>query len=78
VNRWLALTIPIVGGAIAGYAILIAVGGGILGLLWIFVFGDDPWPAWTDPVLGATIIAGGFAAWALCSWAIWRQLRPKR
>ena len=76
-SRWLALLFSIVGGALLGYALLLAVGGGLLGFLWLFVFGDDPWPAWSDYVLGTAIVVGGFAAWAWCSWMIWRQLRPR-
>jgi hypothetical protein len=75
-SRWLALLIAVIGGAVLGYAILLFVAGGILGLLWLFVFGDDPWPAWTDYVLGAAIIIGGLASWVFCSWMIWKQLRP--
>jgi len=76
-NRWLALAIAIVGGAIAAYAVLIAVGGAVAGFLWLYVFGDDPWPAWSDYVLGPAIVGGGLAAWAFCGVAIWRHLRPR-
>lgn len=75
-SRWLALLIALVGGAVLGYLMLLAIGGGILGFLWLYVFGDDPWPMWTDYVLGAAIIAGGFACWAFCGWLIWRRLNP--
>jgi hypothetical protein len=77
VRRWLALAIAVIGGAIAGYAVLIAVGGAVAGFLWLYVFGDDPWPAWSDYILGAVIVGGGLAAWAYCGWAIWRRLRPR-
>ena len=76
-NRWLALALAIAGGAIAGYAILLAVGGAVLGFLWIYVFGDDPWPEWSNYVLGAGLLIGGLAAWAYCSWMIWRRLLPR-
>ena len=76
-NRWLALAISIIGGAILGYALLLIVGGGILGLLWLYVFGDDPWPKWSDYVLGAAIVIGGLVAWAWCGRMIWRGLKPK-
>ena len=76
-NRWLALAIAIVGGAIAGYAVLIAVGGAVAGFLWLYVFGDDPWPAWSDYLLGAAIVGGGLAAWTYCGRAIWRHLRAR-
>jgi len=76
VSRWLALLLSIVGGAILGYAMLLLVGGGVLGLLWLYVFGDDPWPVWSDYVLGAAIIVGGMVAWWYCAQMIWRKLRP--
>ena len=76
-RRWLALAIAVIGGAIAGYAVLIAIGGAVAGFLWLYVFGDDPWPAWSDYVLCAAIIGGGLAAWAYCGWAIWRRLRTR-
>ena len=58
-SRWLALLIAVVGGAAIGYALLLAVGGAVLGFLWLYVFGDDPWPRWSDYVLGAAILIGG-------------------
>lgn len=76
-SRWLALLLAIVGGAALGYALLLVVGGAILGFLWLYVFGDDPWPRWSDYVLGAAIVVGGIAAWAWCSWLIWHRVRPR-
>jgi len=78
VNRWLALVIAIIGGAALGYALLLLVAGGVLGVLWLYIFGDDPWPAWTDYALGGAIVAGGLASWAFCSWMIWRTLKPQK
>jgi len=75
VNRWLALLIAVVTGAAIGYALLLVVAGGVLGLLWLYVLGDDPWPAWTDYVLGTAIVVGGLASWACCSWMIYKRLR---
>jgi hypothetical protein len=77
VNRWLALIIAIIGGAFLGYAMLLAVGGAVLGFLWIYVFGDDSWPKWSDYAIGAAIVGGGLAAWAFFSWKIWLYLRPR-
>jgi hypothetical protein len=75
VSRWLALLIAIVGGAALGYALLLVVAGGILGILWLYVFGDDPWPAWTDYVLGGAIVLGGLISWAFCSRMLWHALK---
>ncbi len=75
-SRWLALLIAIIGGAFLGYVLLLVVAGGVLGVLWLYVFGDDPWPAWTDYVLGGAIIVGGLFSWTFCSLFIWRALKP--
>ena len=77
-NRWLVLLIAVIGGAILGYFLLLLVAGGVLGVLWLYVFGDDPWPAWSDYVLGAAIIFGGLASWIFCSRMIWRALMRHR
>jgi hypothetical protein len=71
------MLIAILGGAIAGYAMLLAVGGAIFGFLWIYVFGDDPWPKWSDYVLGAAIVLGGLIAWVYFSWKLWLYLRAR-
>ena len=43
-NRIAAL-LAIVGGAAVALGVLMIGTGAVAGLLWIFVFGDDPWPA---------------------------------
>jgi hypothetical protein len=47
--------------------------GGIVGLLWIFVFGDDPWPKGWEIVV--TIMAGliAFWTWFVAARHIWRR-----
>ena len=45
-SRWVALLLAIVGGAIAAYTTIVLVAGGLLGVGWLWVFGDDPWPSW--------------------------------
>lgn len=76
-NRGLALLIAIIGGALLGYALLLVVAGGVLGFLWLYVFGDDPWPAWSDYVLGGAIVIGGLLSWFICSRIIWRALTSR-
>ena len=73
-NRWLALLAAIIGGAIIAYALTVIVGGGLLGFLWLFVLGDDPWPPWVELFLGPAIVIGGLALWAVAAWKIWRKL----
>lgn len=76
-NRWLALLISIVGGAVIAYAMLLVIGGAVLGVLWLYVFGDDPWPEWSNYVLGTAIVVGGAAAWIFGALTIWKQLRRR-
>jgi len=65
----LAFFIP---SAMAALLSAIVVGGAAGGILWLFVFGDDPWPAGTDKavmtlvalVAGATLAALLFAGYS--------------
>lgn len=76
-SRGLALLIAVIGGALLGYALLLVVAGGVIGFLWLYVFGDDPWPAWSDYVLGGAIVFGGLVSWMICSRIIWRALKSR-
>ncbi|MEO7654216.1 MAG: hypothetical protein ABIS23_00850 [Sphingomicrobium sp.] len=76
-NRWLAIAIAVIGGAVLGNLLLLVIGGAVLGFLWLYVLGDDPWPAWSDYVLGTAIVLGSFSAWAFCGWTLWWRLKPK-
>ena len=73
-NRGLALLISVIGGAVGALAVVIAVGGGLLGLLWLYVFGDDPWPVWAENFLNLAIPIAGLVLWAIIGWIIWRRL----
>jgi hypothetical protein len=75
VNRWVALLLAIIGGAAAALALVMFGTAGLFGLLWIFVFGDDPWPGWVESALNIAIPIIGLALWALFSWAIWNRLK---
>ena len=74
-SRRLALLLSVVGGAVVGYILLLAVGGGVLGFLWLYVFGDDPWPEWSDYVVGGAIVIGGGIAWFFSARMIWERLK---
>ena len=76
-NRWIALLVAVIGGAILAYVATVLAGGGLLGFLWLFVFGDDPWPAWVELFLGPAIVIAGLALWAFAAWKIWRKLRGR-
>lgn len=74
-NRAVALLLAGIGGAAAALALLMFGTAAIVGALWIFVFGDDPWPGWVEPTLNILIPIVGLALWALFSWAIWNRLK---
>ena len=76
-NRWLALLLSIIGGAIIAYCLLLAVGGAVLGFLWLYVFGDDPWPAWSNYMICTAIVIGGLVAWYASARMIWDKLRER-
>jgi hypothetical protein len=74
VNRWLALAVAIVTGGAAAFA-LIAVGtAAVAGFLWIYVFGDDPWPAGAERTLSIAVPVIGLLIWIIASWRIFRTL----
>jgi hypothetical protein len=77
VNRWVALLVAVIGGAILAYVVTVIVGGALLGFLWLFVLGDDLWPAWVELFLGPTIVIAGLALWAVAAWKIWQKLRGR-
>ena len=76
-NRWVALLLAVVGGAAGAWAATLLITGALFGFLWIFVFGDDPWPAWVDPVAGVVIVVFGLGLWAAMAWAIWLKVKPR-
>jgi hypothetical protein len=75
VNRWVALLLAVIGGAAVALALSMLGTAALFGFLWIFVFGDDPWPGWVEPALNIAIPIIGLVLWAAFSWAIWNQLK---
>lgn len=41
----------------AAFLAAMAVTGGLTGVLWLYVFGDDRWPAWTGPFITTCLYA---------------------
>ena len=74
-NRAAAVLLALIGGAAAGLVGLMVIGGGFLGFLWLFVFGDDPWPHWAEAALNFAIPILGLFLWAMFGWQIWLRLR---
>ena len=73
-NRALVLLLAVIGGAAGALAILMGFTAVLMGTLWIFVFGDDPWPSWVEPVLNVAIPIAGLFLWLRVGWLIWRRL----
>lgn len=66
VSRLAGGLIGLVGGAVAAFFAV----GATAGFLWLFVFGDNPWPSWSGWILGAVglavLIAGIVLGVVLC------------
>jgi len=75
VNRVAAALLAIVGGAAMALGVTMLGTGMLGGFLWIFVFGDDPWPAWAMSTLNILIPIVGLFLWAVFGWQIWLRLR---
>jgi hypothetical protein len=75
VKRWVAVLIAIVGGAMAGYTTILLVAGGLLGVFWLWIFGDDPWPGWATAGFHVLVPVGGLLLWAVFGWLIWARLK---
>ena len=74
-NRVAAALLAIVGGAAIALGVTMLGTGMLGGFLWIFVFGDDPWPAWATGTLNMLIPIVGLFLWAVFGWQIWLRLR---
>ena len=74
-NRFAAALLAVIGGAAVALGILMLGTGALAGLLWIFVFGDDPWPGWAMTTLNILIPIAGLFLWAMFGWQIWLRLR---
>ena len=48
---------------------------GLVGSLWLFVFGDDVWPGWVMTTLNILIPIVGLFLWAVFGWQIWLRLK---
>ena len=73
-SRWLALALAIIAGSVAAFATAIAFVATVYGLLWIYVFGDNPWPAWVEPAMTALLFILAFGVGIAVAWIIWKRL----
>lgn len=77
-NRALALIVAIALGFAAAFLVTAFSMATLYGVLWIFVFGDDPWPTWVRSGLDIAVYAVGFLLWAIFGWLIWKRLTAPR
>ena len=74
-NRFAAALLAIIGGAAVALGVLMLGSGAVAGILWIFVFGDDPWPNWAMTTLNLIIPVVGLFFWAVFGWQLWLRLK---
>jgi len=75
-NRVATALLAIIGGAAISLGVIMFGTAGVAGIvLWIFVFGDDPWPTWAMSTLNALIPIVGLFLWAVFGWQIWLRLK---
>jgi hypothetical protein len=64
VPRSVRLLLALLAAAIGAWAGIVVIGGGTAGIAWLFLFGDDSWPGWAEPViLGIAILGAIVFAW---------------
>jgi fatty acid desaturase len=77
-SRWARILLTCLAALIGGWAGLIAIGGGAAGIAWIFLFGDDPWPKWSEIAIPLVALAGSLAAAWVLGFATWRSTGRSR
>ena len=73
-NRGLALLLAIVAGGVVAFCVVAAGTAVLAGFLWIYVFGDDPWPDWVETGLNIAIPTVGLLLWVVASWRVFLRL----
>jgi hypothetical protein len=70
--RWARILLTILAAMIGCWVGFMVVGGGTAGIAWIFLFGDDPWPRWSEIVIPLVALAGAVGGAAALGLATWR------
>ena len=65
---------PYVQWIMLAFAAAIAFVGTVYGFLWIYVYGDNPWPAWVEPVMTVLLFVFAFGVGIGVGWIIWKRL----
>ena len=71
------ILIAIIAATIGGIAMFIGLFAACAGFAWIFVFGDNPWPVWSDAVL-ILVPAAGALIGAVSLFRAMMEGRPTR
>ena len=71
--RRVRIVLTAIAAIVGGYVGLIMIGGGAAGIAWLFLFGDDPWPKWSEIVIPLVALAGALAGAAVLGFAAWRS-----
>ena len=69
--RWLRTALTVAATLVGAYVGLLVVGGGAAGLAWLYLFGDGPWPKWSEiaiPLVALTGSVAGAVAFGLAAW----------
>ncbi len=74
-NRALCLLLALCGGLLAGFAMACGVAVVGMGVLWLFVFGDDPWPGWVEPTMNIVVVVVGLGTTLLTIWLLFDRMR---
>jgi membrane protein YdbS with pleckstrin-like domain len=73
---WLRYLLTLMASGLGFMAGLIGCGAFAAGIGWIFLFGDDPWPSWSDAAIIAAALIGGVVVGAAVGLASWRMTEP--
>ena len=66
--------IGLLAGAFAGAFTMVL----LAAVAWLFVFGDDPWPGWSDIAIAGAGYAVALTATVIGGIAGWRHAQPRR
>jgi hypothetical protein len=76
-SRWLRYFLALLGAGLGFITGLMGCGAIAAGIGWIFLFGDDPWPSWSDGAIVAAALIGGVVAGTVTGLAAWRTTEPR-
>lgn len=75
--RWLRILLTGLAAIFGGYAGLMTIGGTAAGIAWLFLFGDNVWPKWSEPAIVGVAALGAIGGAVLLGLAAWRATGNK-